>query len=301
MDSSDITTGLFTLEQAPVRHLWWLATAPQLIDTAASLDAARYLPPGLLPTLRQWDRYPVTAPARLMATPQRRLGHYFEGLYEVFLAQLLGWEILLRNQQIQSGGRTLGELDFVVRNPHTGRAEHHEIAIKFYLGVADSGSGVRWFGPNARDRLDLKATHLMAHQSRRTHMPETLELLSEHGITGPLEARIFMPGYLFYPLNTPLPAPPGTPPDHLRGWWVYADEAAAMDTSTWVQLNKPHWIGPWHQRTVPPATDACLLVRQVEQDRIPRLFADLEYHSPGHHWRERRRLFVVPRSWPGTS
>lgn len=301
MNAPNIDTPLFALEQAPIRHLYWMATAPQLVTSSVSFDVASYLPPGWQEILQQWDRHPETAPPRLLAPPKRRLGHYFEELYEVFLAELLGWEILLRNLQIQPAGRTLGELDFVVRNPRTGRTEHHEIAIKFYLGVSDKVTGSRWFGPNARDRLDRKSLHLTEHQSRRAQLPEALEVLSQQGIAGPLEARIFMPGYLFYPLNTPLPAPPGTPPDHLRGWWVYADEAVAMDTSTWVQLNKPHWIGPWHQQAAPTATDASLRVRQVEQDRIPRLFADLEYDSPGHHWRERRRLFVVPRSWPETS
>ncbi len=299
MNAPPINADLFTLEQAPVRHLYWLASAPQLVSAATSFDAASYLPSGWQETLQQWDRHPETAPARLLAPPKRRLGLYFEELYGVFLSELLGWEILLRNQQIQAAGRTLGELDFVVRNPHTGRTEHHEIAIKFYLGVADSVTGSRWFGPNARDRLDLKSQHLTEHQSRRAQLPEALEMLSEHGISGPLEARIFMPGYLFYPLNTPLPAPPGVPDGHLQGCWVYADEAAGMDTSTWVQLNKPHWIGPWHQASSPAPTDAGTLIRQIEQDRIPRLFADLQYHSSDHHWREQRRIFVVPRSWPG--
>lgn len=298
MNSPHMDAGLFALEQPPIRHLYWLATAPQLITTGARFDAARYLPPGWQETLQQWDRHPETAPARLMAPPKRRLGLYFEELYEVFLSELLGWEILLRNQQIQSAGRTLGELDFVVRNPHTGRTEHHEIAIKFYLGVADRITGSRWYGPNARDRLDLKTLHLTEHQSRRAQLPEALQLLSEHGITGPIEARIFMPGYLFYPLNTPLPEPSEVPAEHLRGGWVYTDEAAAMDSSGWVQLHKPHWIGPWHQ--VPAPTDAGMQIRQIEQDRIPRLFADLEYYRPSRHWREQRRLFVMPRSWPGT-
>ncbi len=300
MNPYSINTGLFTLEHAPVRHLLWLATAPQLIDTPARLEQASYLPPGWQDRLVQWDRHPETAPARLLGPHKRRLGLYFEELYEVFLSELLGWQLLLRNQQIQSAGRTLGELDFVVRNPHTGRAEHHEIAIKFYLGVPDSDKGSLWYGPNARDRLDLKTRHMTELQSQRTRLPETLELLEAHGITGPLEARIFMPGYLFYPLNTPLAPPPGVPAEHLQGGWVYADEAEKLDTATWVQLNKPHWIGPWHQSETPRAGDAATQVSQVAEDGIPRLFADLARHGSTGHWSEQRRLFVVPRSWPGT-
>jgi len=46
----------------------------------------------------------------------------------------------------------------VVRNGHTGVVEHHEIAVKFYLGYLQPGSAadnqdVCWYGPNAFTHL----------------------------------------------------------------------------------------------------------------------------------------------------
>lgn len=284
--------------QPAVRHLAWLCSAPQLVHSRASFQPTDYLPTDYLKNLAGWDHNLDNAPALLREPPQRRLGFYFERLYEVMLSDLLGWEILLKNAQIQSNGHTLGELDFIVRNTTDNRIEHHEIAIKYYLGVPNGGDESLWYGPNAKDRLDIKSDRLINHQSTRTQQPETLELLSRHGINGPITPRIFMPGYLFYPLATALEAPATTPQNHLRGCWTYADTLEETDTSTWVQLHKPHWVGPWWQFASPPGTDTRQAITDIQADGIPRLFSELSRDSASDHWQERRRIFVVPSSWP---
>lgn len=298
MDVSNPNDTILEFRHPAVRHLAWLCSAPQLINSPVAFEPAHYLPDDYSERLRAWDRMPETAPALLREPPQRRLGFYFERLYEVMLTDLLGWEILLKNAQIQSNGHTLGELDFIVHNTTDDRIEHHEIAIKYYLGFPNSGSEALWYGPNARDRLDLKSDRLINHQSTRTRHPETRELLSSHGIKGPISARIFMPGYLFYPLAIAVKAPSTTPHNHLRGWWAYADELEETDTSTWVQLHKPHWIGPCLQSATPLETDARQTIININLDRIPRLFSELGRDCPSDNWLERRRIFVVPSSWP---
>lgn len=298
MDVSTPNDSLLNFRHPAVRHLAWLCSAPQLIDAPSVFEPARHLPSNYLQRLCEWDKRPETAPSLLGEPPQRRLGFYFERLYEVLLSDLLGWKILLKNAQIQSNGHTLGELDFIVHNTLDDRIEHHEVAIKYYLGVPTSEGDALWYGPNARDRLDIKSDRLINHQSRRTHQPETLELLATHGITGPLAARIFMPGYLFYPLLQPLAPPTMTPPNHLRGWWAYTDELEQTDTATWVQLRKPHWVGPWCQTAVPSTEETAQTLARINEDKIPRLFSDLGYDPNTRTWIERRRVFVVPASWP---
>ncbi|WP_375171213.1 DUF1853 family protein [Marinobacter sp.] len=298
MDVRSPTNSLLEFRQPAVRHLAWLCSAPPLIHSRLSFQPSDYLPDHYLDLLRDWDRAPETGPALLREPPQKRLGFYFERLYEVLLTDLLGWDILLKNTQIQSNGHTLGELDFVVHNRTDDRIEHHEIAIKYYLGFASNGAPVLWYGPNARDRLDLKSDRLINHQSRRTHQPETLAILAEHGIAGPLTARIFMPGYLFYPLSHRLEAPALAHGHHLRGWWVYASDLIDTDTSAWVQLHKPHWVGPWRQTHRPEQDDTQQALGSINQDRIPRLFAELREDGATGDWHEHRRIFVVPGIWP---
>ena len=275
--------------------------APQLLMTEQSFDPKRYLPSDYLETLRIWDREPTLLPGALAETPPRRLGFYFERLYESLLTDLLGWEILLKNQQVQAQGRTVGELDFVVLNKSDNQIEHHEIAVKFYLGVPDQDGPDRWHGPNAKDRLDLKTTRLLDHQSQLTHRPEARHLLAQHGIKDPLVSRVFMPGYLFYPdaRAADISVPPTTPANHLRGTWYYATQLGQTDIARCVPLHKPHWIGPWTQDTEPDAAASQAALLAVTRHKVPTLFAEMGQEQKLGIWAEQRRFFVVPDTWPG--
>lgn len=261
----------------------------------------KYLPEDVEERLKAWDNAPQIGPAVLTEQPARRLGHYFERLYQCLMEDLLEWEILLKNQPVRNNGITLGELDFVVRNPIDNAVEHHEIAVKFYLGHrgADQEAPL-WYGPNSRDRLDIKTQRLMGHQSQMTERPEARNLLESLGIETPVRPRVFMPGYLFYPPGDPLPAPANVPCDHLRGNWLYIDDLGEMtdDTKQWVPLIKPHWLGPWRQQQAPDYQETEDALEIVRSAGIPRLFAMLEQSLVDGYWHETSRLFVVPGSWP---
>ena len=41
-----------------------------------------------------------------------------------------------------------------------------EIAIKYYLGVPEQAGRTLWYGPSAKDRLDLKADRMLNLQSQ---------------------------------------------------------------------------------------------------------------------------------------
>lgn len=271
----------------------------------------RYLPGDAEERLQAWDREPLLGPAVLTEQPARRLGHYFERLYECLIKDLLGWEILLKNQPIRNNGITLGELDFVVRNPVDNVVEHHEIAVKFYLGHLESDQdNVLWYGPNSRDRLDIKTQRLIEHQSQLTNRPEAHSLFASSGIEPPAVSRIFMPGYLFYPLGKSLSPPDRVPADHLRGDWLHIDDLDEMagaesadrkdktDTRTWIPLLKPHWLGPWRQSQAPDHRETEEALEVVRSAGIPRLFAVLEQSPVDGYWQETSRVFVVPASWP---
>lgn len=291
-----------------VRHLAWMCRAPQLVGSPVAFDLSEHLPENLEETLSAWDAAPEAGPLPLTETPPRRLGHYFENLYACLLRDLLGWEILLRNQPIRSNGITLGELDFIVRNPVNQAIEHHEIAVKFYLGQpGNNQAGPLWYGPNASDRLDLKSDRLVSHQSRLTERPETRDLLRSLNIPTPARARIFMPGYLFYPASQRIPSPIDVPPNHLRGEWLYIDDLDRMNQSgtltealsgRWVPLVKPHWLGPWRQEDLPGKHAAEEALEMVRSTGTPRLFAVLRQAGQQELWRESTRVFVVPGSWP---
>lgn len=298
-DSPDLTR----LRTPAVRHLAWMCHAAQLLGGPQAIDLGAYRPDDLLARLARWDAQPEAGPAVLSQPANRRLGLYFESLYACLLTDILGWDLLIRNLPIRARGITLGELDFIVRNVHTGEVEHHEIAVKFYLGYVPPGSlasnnDVRWYGPNARDRLDLKTRRLLDEQSQRTALPETAAALQQQGIEQPQVSRIFMPGYLFYPLDTQVQAAEWVPVNHLRGAWAYLDAALQMDVSHWVPLRKPHWLGPWVQPAAPDAVARETALAEIRDTATPRLFAQLRQHPLSGDWCEAQRIFVMPAGWP---
>lgn len=287
-----------------VRHLAWMCHTAQLLGGPQALDLRPYLPGDLLERLRKWDADPAAGPAVLTEVANPRLGLYFESLYACLLTDILGWELLVRNMPIRSAGITLGELDFVLRNRDTGLVEHHEIAVKFYLGYPQpdldvAGDAVRWYGPNARDRLDLKTRRLLQQQSQRSALPATIQELHQQGIEQPQVTRIFMPGYLFYPLNAQVQAEASVPVDHARGSWAYLDDALLMDLSDWVPLRKPHWLGPWVQPGAPDALLRQAALAEIRDAATPRLFARLRQDPMSGLWCEAQRIFVMPAGWPG--
>lgn len=287
-----------------VRHLAWLCQTPQLINNPISFRPGSWLPADSLTTLRHWDSHPEEGPLVLTEPPHYRLGLYVERLYECLIRDLLGWTVVARNLPIRAAGITLGELDFIVRNPHTRQHEHHEIAVKFYLGyLARNSTDVRWYGPNARDRLDIKSGRMLHEQSQRCRLPETIATLSAAGISPPETRHIFMPGYLFYPAVSAPPAPASVDAGHLRGYWLRLPDARkrvqTAVSANWVVLRKPHWLGPWSQFETPTVDAVQSALTEIETSNTPRLFASLTRDKASDSWREVERFFVVPDSWPG--
>ncbi len=285
-------------QTAAVRHLAWLCRAPQLTDAEAGFDLASYLPPDLPQRLARLDAQPQSLEALLAAHPSPRLGFYFERLYQFLLTDLLGWRILLMNEQVREDRRTLGELDFIVENTQDRRIEHHEIAVKFYLGYRHENGTDYWYGPNAKDRLDRKTQRLTDHQCRLTRAPAAQQMLADQGITQPPLPRLFMPGYLFYPADRSLASPVGAPPDHDKGTWCRVETLDDAVTANWHCLMKPHWLGRYQSSEPPDAANTRAILASIRAGGAPRLFASMAPRADGAGWEETGRTFVVPAQWP---
>lgn len=276
-----------------LRHLYWVCQAPSLIRHELVFDLTAALPEDWMQRMTTLSRCGGLVRVLEQAATQR-LGVYFEHLYACLITEVLGWELLARNVQISAGGRTLGELDFLVRHPGTGEVEHHEIAVKFYLGA---GAGdPRWYGPNSADRLDLKVKRLLEHQVNMAFHPASQTLLNQKGLPLPVRSRVFMPGYLFYPAarNCPLPAESADHPMH--GFWYRASQCP-LSLEQCVLLRKPDWLGPWQQSDQPDGVQAMAQAARIASGEPPRLFAQLKRDNDGM-WRECARFFLVPPWWP---
>ncbi|NVZ77513.1 DUF1853 family protein, partial [Pseudomonas gingeri] len=193
------------LRHPEVRDLAWVILAPpMLLDTPwpqrhplAGSDWVE-APQQLEHWLRQLDRDSSALQHWLALGATRRLGLYYERLWQFAVQQAPGIELIGANLPIRREGHTLGELDMLLRD--RDGVHHLELAIKLYLGP-QQGQGedaAHWLGPGCHDRLDRKLAHLSQHQLPISARPESREALAALGIQA-FSAQLWLGGYLLYP------------------------------------------------------------------------------------------------------
>ncbi len=239
-----------------------------------------------------------------------RMGHYHEKLWHYLLDHAPGTRLLARNVRIYQRRNTLGELDMLYRTRRDPAPVHLEVAIKFYLGLPDgpgaATSQSRWIGPGGIDSLARKSAHMARHQlafSANATARETLRHWLAPRDSGealpPLSPQFAMPGVLFYPWHTALPAPVGSTSGHHRGLWCHARDWPALQAergkaaqAAW--LPKPCWLAP-------PSLADFTRLEHAANIALARL---AEYPAPQQlmvytpETRRCQRIFIVPDDWP---
>ncbi|WP_237062621.1 DUF1853 family protein [Microbulbifer zhoushanensis] len=262
----------------------WLPPSRQaeLADYFGRSDVARNLAPQLETSI-------TCDNSRGSAT---RLGVYFENLWAFAFQQHPDYRLLHRNLPLRAGGRTLGELDFVVHHLPSGLTEHWEIAVKFYLQV----QGEFWVGPGLRDRLDIKLARMREHQLPLIRQPAARTLLADLGIQIDRQWAL-MPGRLFRRLGDS-----GTilhraiNPAACRYWWARVDEFQfhfANLPFRWALLPKRAWLADRAYRVDRAGSCAAIAAGFLQNEsRGPVCVAALD------HTGEASRGFIVPDNWP---
>lgn len=297
------------LRTPSVRDLAWVLLSPPLLSQPPwrqrhplSASDWAHRPERLADWLRRQDLQPAALEHWLAQSSNRRLGLYYERLWQFALGEAPDVELLAANLPIRIAGQTLGELDLLLRD---GEGVHHlELAIKLYLGPrhGEGGDPSQWLGPGSHDRLDLKLEHLSQHQLPLSSSPESrpaLDLLDAQ----PASAALWLGGYFFYPWPGSCTAPRGANPAHLRGHWLRHNELTDFldqaDGDCWQPLPRQAWLAP-------AAADAgerwtAERFRQwretLEPDSPARLLVRLEADSSGR-WTEAERAFLVSDRWP---
>lgn len=296
------------LSEPAVRDLAWTLLSPPLLahtpwpQRQPLIDSAWAAEPELLADwLKRQDQDSHALHEWLSRSSVRRLGLYYERLWQFALQAAPGIEVLAANLPIRQGGHTLGELDLLLRD--ASGVHHVELAIKLYLGQPP-GAAERWIGPGGRDRLDLKLDHLATHQLPLSASPEarqTLQALTD----APIQASMWLGGYLFYPHGLDHPPPPGAETTHLRGRWLHRRQWAALqaehDDAHWQPLPRSEWLA---QAKLPEAQGWSDLQLQNWLQALPpdagaQLLVDLQPDGNGA-LAERQRIFLVADEWPAS-
>ncbi len=241
-----------------------------------------------------------------------RLGYYFESLVEFWLRHTFAQHLIVPHLQVKNdrhSPRTIGEFDYLLADSATQRILHWEVAVKFYLYFQQPDSRILWYGPNPRDRLDLKLQRLFHHQLALSRLSAAQKTLQQAGLTWPVTPHLLLKGYLFYPSHSDWRHRLDTPdlsPQHARGWWTYLNSFEipnAHEDRCWLYLPRLHWLAPAVVRG--EAENALMDFAQLhsfcldllQRKQRPPLIAEMRRSETGS-WQEVSRGFVVPQQWP---
>ncbi|MDT7830604.1 DUF1853 family protein [Pricia sp. S334] len=183
--------------------------------------------------------------------PKRiRLGHQMEHVFNQLIKSSADFKILLHNLAIKSNNRTIGEIDFILRETETGKLLHIELTYKFYIiDTAISEPVHQLMGPNRRDMFFTKIEKIKQRQFPLLHTAEGREALRQKGIDlGKTEHQCCFKSQLFVPY--------GNGEVHIRplnkacisGYWIGFDDFGSerfKDYSFYIPY-KSEWVVPPH-------------------------------------------------------
>lgn len=258
-----------------LRLISWLVHTPPLLSSQPYEEAGDWL-------IRENRQDPslISRAAAWLAQQNKpaRLGLTFELAVRALLHASEGLQLVAHNVPLRQNGRTLGELDMLVRDHHDGRLWHWELTLKFYLGYGD-----HWLGPNNRDTLARKSDHLFQRQLPRSTTAQAQQILAEQGLTVCGRA-LLTRGRLFQRAHKPTGYRLNR--QHETGWWC---RSHSLEQRTWALVQRDHWPCPVMSNKSINLIETPGLIDYVETLTRPAMVLN-DQQKPG---------FVVPSSWPG--
>lgn len=289
---------LTKIHQPIVRDLAWAVLSPCLLKP--SLNHINFNRDEYYHWFIQLDQQPTILQSHIEQSKTHFLGFYFEALWQFFLCNAPGLQLIAHNIPIRFEGKTLGELDAVYCFEDT--YYHVELAVKFYLyfsaEVSSSHTTAKqWIGPGCKDRLDLKMDRLLTHQMTLSQHEAAQEKLNCYGINQCFP-QLVVKGMLFYPYNAlSIQSPDGVSTAHMRGHWIYFKDLAVQHTATsrYCILKKKEWFSD-NKNLLMYCSFSDIhdnLSDHFKESQFPVQISVLDNHN-----QSMTRLFVVPNHWP---
>jgi len=277
------------------RDLLWAVTSPSPLRPDLAEMPSRHWFCEFAEALKLDNWQPSEPPpAGSDGTIGRKVGFYFEWLWQQAVLAHPDYRLLAANLPIMHHQRTLGALDLLVYNHRLRQHEHWELAIKFYLGMGNNAGFDHWIGPGLRDRLDIKWRRLCDHQLTLSAQPAARAALAQWDVSS-LVRRLILKGVFFCDSQTaaaPSWLVAANPPAQwltLSRFRKQAEHRPGDDNKTYHLLTKPHWLAvPAVGSEIPQCDPASLRL-----DRGP-----VQLVKSGGSG---RRLFVVPDDWPSNA
>ena len=193
--------------------------------------------------LKQFDLAEISNKTFVDSIPERmRLGNRVEKFVFHDLSQNPAIELLLRNQQIQDGKLTIGELDCVLKQ--NGLPVHLEVVYKFYLYDPEVGSTEleHWIGPNRNDTLLKKLTKLKDKQLPLLYNTHTKTVLKEVNLLADkIHQRVCFKAQLFTPYQTQVEFKLLNK-ECLKGFYIHSTEIELLSSCEFFIPTKVDWL-----------------------------------------------------------
>ncbi len=160
-----------------------------------------------------------------------RLGQRMEYFMEASIKASQRYELIAKNLQIIHNKKTLGEIDFLIRDLKENKVIHLELVYKFYLfdPLYSENKYACWIGPNRKDSLPLKINKLREHQLPLLYRPETLPFLSKIGLKPEkIEQKVCFKAQLFTDFRSKKADFKGLNPDSQVGFWLSFQDFKAI-------------------------------------------------------------------------
>lgn len=252
-------------------------------ESYALIDSLKSAPllVGDLPEAAAFDRSLLGVPNECTHLNfDQKLGHLYEDALRDLLDTSSRVEVLASNLQVfDTDGRTLGELDYLLRDRVRDRHIHLELAVKFYLAVERDGEW-QFPGPDPRDNWQRKLDRMRTHQFMLSQTPQAQALLRERYDIDSVDVNQLIYGCLFYPMSSEArPLPEAIALDCRVGRWLYVSEWERFFPEVREVLHVPKVLWP---------VELCESV-QASLDTID----VTELHSLS---KERCTMFVLPGS-----
>ena len=159
---------------------------------------------------------------KIIAPKTSILGKRMEEFFRFYIENFSEEELVAYNEQIIQEKKTIGELDFLLKNPISEVISHIELVYKYYLYDPELSSNPIscWIGPNRKDFLIKKLERLTQRQFPLLYHPATAPLLKKLGVS-PQEVvqKLCFKANLFLPFSHDWHVP-GFNPAAFQGYWM---------------------------------------------------------------------------------
>ena len=187
-----------------------------------------------------------------------RLGHQVEYIFKQLIEHSAQYNILVYNLPIRKEKRTLGEIDFILKDNSTEQLIHLELTYKFYIIDSEIADPIHsLIGPNRRDTFFLKKEKIKNVQFPLLHSEQGANALHLFGIDHKvLEHQCCFKTQLFLPYGKKEIIIEGFNKDCIAGFWLRLDnlnqsifkEALFYLPTKAEWITKPHLEVVWQSR-----------------------------------------------------